>query len=590
MSVAQKFSSLRLQCVKLLAVYFISMVLVSCGGGSSSDPVSPTPPPPPPGQISKAFKTKASTSQFLARATFGPTEEEINDLTGTEVSNWLLDQFGREPVLYRPRITDMVLALPNNERLQASDFTNLFLNEVITSDSQLRHRMVLALSEIIVVSSDGMLNSYPQTMAGYVDILSKNAFGNYRDLLEDITYSPAMAFYLTYIRNRKGDPSTGRVPDENYAREILQLFSIGLVELEMDGTPKTDSQGQEIETYDNSDITGLAKVFTGLSLQGSNFWQFYRDCPQLNRCPRIYEPLEMFDDYHSDLEKTFLGITIPENTDGRESIDMALDEIFNHPNVAPFVSRQLIQRFVTSHPKPDYVRRVANAFESGRFTLPNGSTVGTGKRGDLRATLAAVLLDENALRAPSEQADDFGKIREPMVRFVNWARAFGDNNPDSSDEYWLKDMTRHIGQHPFRAKHVFNFFEPGHIAPGTQTGAAGMTVPELQIINTNSVFGYINFINAFIYNTSPTYSRNPDNGVNADYSKQIALADNAQALIDNLDLILTGNQLSSVTKDRIKEVLAEMPIREDSEDEDKLERVKLAISMVMTSPAYLVQR
>jgi len=591
LSVLQRFVEIRPRVVVLFFILLAPLILAACGGGSSPTPPPPPPPPPPGGQVSKAFSTEISTAQFLSRATFGATKAQVDELANTEVSDWLIAEFNKQPTLYRERITAMLAALPQGDNLFADSVTNLYLDEAIVGNDQLRQRMVLALSEILVTSSDGMLNSYPQTMAYYVDILSENSFGNYRDLLQDITYSPGMAFYLTYMRNEKGDMNTGRVPDENYAREILQLFSIGLIELEMDGTPKTNGQGQQIDTYDNSDITGLAKVFTGFGLRDSNFRSLYRGCSNRRRdCPRVYQPLQLFDEYHSELEKTFLDLTIPANTNGTDSINMALDEIFNHPNVAPFVSRQLIQRFVTSHPKPEYVRRVATAFENGRFTLPNGTVVGTGQRGDLKATLAAVLLDVNALRDPASAPDDFGKIREPMLRFINWARTFGETTPDSADERWLRDMTRYIGQHPFRARHVFNFFEPEHVAPGTETGAAGLTVPELQIINASSAIGYINFINTFIYDDSRTRSGDPDGGVNADYSRQLGLADDAQALVDDLDLLLTGNQLSTVTKDRIIELLSEIPVDVGSEDEDRISRVRVAVSMVMTSPGYLVQR
>ncbi len=591
MSILVEVSEMRRRASMLGLVLLAPLVLAACGGGGSSPEPTQPPPPPPVGQVSKEFKTESSTAQFLARATFGVTKAQIDALTGTEVSDWIKAQFDKQPILYRTRITDRLAALPGNETLRDYHLTNMFLDDVIAGDDQLRQRMVLALSEIIVVSSDGALTSFPETMAYYVDILSENAFGNYRDLLEEITYSPGMAMYLSYLRNEKGDMASGRVPDENYAREILQLFSIGLVELEMDGTPKTDGQGQQIDTYDNSDITGLAKVFTGLSLEGTNFHQLYRDCPSLRKnCPRVYQPLEMYETHHSELEKTFLSLSIPANTNGTESVQMALDEIFNHPNVAPFVSRQLIQRFVTSHPKPQYVRRVATAFESGRFTLPDGTVVGAGQRGDLKATLAAVLLDDNATRLPSQTPSDFGKIREPMLRFINLARTFGETTPDSADERRLRNMTQYLGQHPFKAKHVFNFFEPEHVAPGTQTGAAGLTIPELQIVNESSVIGYINFINQFIYDTSPTRSGDPDGGVNVDYTAQLALADDAQALVDNLDLLLTGQQLSNVTKDRIVELLAEIPVEAGSEDEDRISRVRVAVSMVMTSPGYLVQR
>ncbi|PHS36197.1 MAG: hypothetical protein COA91_12355, partial [Robiginitomaculum sp.] len=548
------------------------------------------PPPPPPQQVSPGFKTETSTAQFLSRSTFGATRAQINALTDTEVSDWILAEFNKQPVLYRTRISDQLLALPQGDLLPASSVTNLFLDEAIAGNDQLRQRMVLALSEIVVASSDGVLNGLPATMAQYVDILSGNAFGNYRDLMDDITYSPAMSVYLTYLANEKGNMDTGRVPDENYAREILQLFSIGLIELEMDGTPKTDGQGQQIDTYDNSDITGLAKVFTGLSLRDSNFYNIFRDCPDFQKCPRLHQPLEMFDQFHSELEKTFLGLTIPANTNGTDSIQMALDEIFSHPNVAPFVSRQLIQRFVTSHPKPEYIRRVATAFENGSFTLPSGTVVGTGQRGDLKATLAAVLLDANALRDPATTPEDFGKIREPMLRFINWARTFGETTPDSGEEFLLYDMTQFLGQHPFRAQHVFNFFEPEHVAPGTETGAAGLTIPELQIINESSSMSYINFMNAFIYDFSNTRSGEPDAGVNADYTPQLAIADDAQALVDNLDLLLTGKQLSTLTKDRIISLLNEIPIDAGSQEEDRISRVRVAVTMVMSSPSYIVQR
>jgi len=567
----------------------IPLLLSACGGSGGST-TAPPPPPPPPAQNSKAFKTQASTQQFLARATFGATSGEITSLTGTEVSDWILTEFNKQPTNYRSRVTALVAALPDDEMLFANSLTYIFFDEAIAGEDQLRQRMVLALSEIIVVSSFGDLDAYPEAMAFYVDILSDNAFGNYRDLLEEITRSPAMGIYLTYLANEKGDMATGRVPDENYARELLQLFAIGLNELELDGTVKTDGQGQPIETYDNDDITGLAKVFTGLSTQGSNFYDIFGNCTDRNICPQFHQPMVMFDEFHSPLEKQFLGLTIPPNTLGDASIDMALDEIFNHPNVAPFVSRQLIQRFVTSDPDPAYVRRVATAFETGRFTLPDGRSVGTSARGDLRATLAAVLLDDNALRLPSEVPDDFGKVREPMLRFIHWARAFGETTPDASEEFFLVNTTFGLGQHPFRSNSVFNFFRPGYVAPGTATGAAGITAPELQITNESTAISYINFMNAFIYNFSPTEPDDPDAGVNGDYTRQIGLADDASALINDLDLLLTGGQLRTETKTRMTELMNEIPIGVDTADEDRLSRVLIAISMVMTTPEYLVQR
>lgn len=540
--------------------------------------------PSPPSGI---FETEAESSRFLGKATFGATSTAITDLTGANVSDWMRAEFEKPATKYLPSMLAEIEALPDTsapvERPPARSISDGFVEAAIIGDDQLRQRMVLALSEIIVVSYFGDIKNYPAIMAEYMDVLSDNAFGNYRDLLEEITYTPAMGFYLTYIANQKGDPDTGRVPDENYARELLQLFTIGLTELNMDGTEILDAKGQAKETYDNTDITGLAKVFTGLSWDHGDFFN------TRGRLPSAYGPMKIYPQHHSNLEKTFLDFTIPANTDGEASIDMALDAVFAHPNVAPFVSRQLIQRFVSSNPDPAYVERVATAFEEGAYVLPDGLSVGTGQRGDLKATIAAVLLDKDALRDPAMVSADSGKIREPFIRFVNWARAFNETTPDVRDEKILIDMST-MGQHPFNSPSVFNFFRPGYVASNTETGAAGLTAPELQVINESSAIAYVNFINAFIYDTSPNLSGDKDGGVKADYSAELAIADDGQALIDRLDLLLTGNSLGAETRARMLEMMDEIPIRPDTEDEDRLSRVTVAVTMVMAAPGYLVQR
>ena len=270
-------------------------------------------------------------------------------------------------------------------------------------------------------------------------------------------------------------------------------------------------------------------------------------------------------------------------TSGPESFDLALKQIFDHPNLAPFVSKQLIQRFVTSNPSPAYIGRVASAFEIGRYVLPNGNRVGTGRRGDLRATIAAVLTDAQALQDPASKPADFGKVREPLIRVINWARAFNETTPDTANEYYLSDRNTALRQTAFRAPSVFNFFRPGYIAAGMATGDAGLVAPELQIVNESSAIEYVNFINRFIYDTSPTYDDDDEAGVNADYTAQLAIADNAQALMDNLDLLLTGNELNSEAKTKMVALLETMAVNTgtDTEDDDRLSRVHVAISMVM---------
>jgi len=564
-----------------------SLALAACGGGSSpvstAPPVVTTPPPPPPVQVSKAFLTETSTSRFLNQATFGPTYSEIQTLADTEVSEWIVAEFDKPATEYLPGILQLIEDTPEGDFFPPRRISDAFLDGAIAGDDQLRQRMVLALSEILVVSRNSNLDNYPDAIAHYVDILSNNAFGNYRDLLDDVTYSPAMAVYLTYLRNRKGSESSGRVPDENYARELLQLFTLGLVELNMDGTPKLDSNGDPIEFFDNEDITGLAKVFTGLSTEGSDFWSVRADPTS------THKPLVVFPRFHSELEKSFLGTTIAAGTTGEDSIAAALDTIFEHPNVAPFLSRQLIQRFVTSNPKPAYVERVSNAFETGQFILPDESVVGTGDRGDLKATIAAVLLDEEAVQDRSAMPPEFGRVREPIVRFINWARTFEETTPNAYEE-WSLGSAQAIGQVPFNSPSVFNFFRPGYVAPGTETGAAGLNAPELQIINESSAIGYLNFMNSFIYDFSGTRSDDPDAGVNADYTDLIAIADDASVLVDRLNLVLTGNNLSNRTKSRMVDLMNEIPVSTEAADEDRYSRVVIGITMTMSAPEYIVQR
>lgn len=577
---------------RLLLSLALSLCLIGCGGSGTSTttapvqvtpPVSP-PPPPPPAAISAAFKTQSATVRFLSKATFGATQSQINTLSGTEVSQWLVSEFNKPAFDYSAAVRTKLASLPVAEQLFSNYVVDSFMNNAIAGNDQLRARIVLALSEMIVVSSTGQLDDAPRMMADYIDILGANAFGNFRDLLNDITYSPAMGRYLTYLANEKGDPSTGRVPDENYARELLQLFTLGLVELNLDGTQTKDTNGDVIEIYTNEDITGLARVFTGFSVENSLFHHIFRDRNSW------FDAMIIFPEYHSNLEKTFLGTTIPANTAGDQSIKTALDTIFAHKNIAPFVSRQLIQRLVTSHPKPEYVQRVASAFEAGRYNLPDGTIVGTGQRGDMRALISAVLLDANAVRTPDITPADFGKVSEPMIRFFQWARAFGETNPDVADEYNLENLSRDLGQHPFGSPSVFNFFRPGYIAPNTKTGTQSLTMPELQIVNESTAIGYINFINSFIYGWSANRSGSIVAGVTPDYAVIENLASDPTALVDKLDLILTGNQLHAATKTRIIALLAEIPDQNGTDNSGAFSRLAVATSMVMTAPETMVQK
>ena len=583
------------------------LALVACGGGGSDAPISvapppapvpaptpappapaptptptPTPTPPPPSGATKTastMETEAHVADFLALASFGSNSGQQLALKETDAADWLTAQFEMAPTLYLHKLQSR---FESGEEIDQTEHRSNFWNAMVESPDSLRQRMVFALSQILVVS-DMDMGSVPLTMSHYMDVLSKNAFGNYRDLLDEVTYSPAMANYLTYIRNRKGDPETGRMPDENYAREIMQLFSIGLVELNMDGSPKTDGNGKPIETYTNDDIMGLAKVFTGLAYKGGGFWDRDADA--------AYSRLEAYPDKHSELEKSFLGKTIPAGTGPEASIEAALDHIFDHPNVAPFLSRQLIQRFTMSSPTPDYIERVAKVFESGHFTAPNDVVFGTGERGDLEATLAAILLDESVLPGTVRTREQ-GKVREPILRWVHWARAFNVDQVHASNEWTLlySDSSKRFSQRPFGSPSVFNFYRPGFVAPGTETGKSGLTAPEFQIVHEGAATGYVNLMSDFIRDQSDAV--NPDwKTFSPDYSYELSIVDDPEALINHLDNLLLAGRMQAATRERIGLVLDEMPIRYDTEhtEEDKFARVAVSITMTVTDPAYTIQ-
>lgn len=515
----------------------------------------------------------------MTQASLGADIEEINTLVGTDAADFVSSEFDKTCQDFLA--PTLAFRDANDGNLGGRPYSDIYWDRFMTADDALCQRMVFALSQILVIS-DATLGNDPLKIAHYQNILSQNAFGNFRTLLEDVTYSPAMAEYLTYFRNRKGDPNTGRMPDENYAREVLQLFTIGVVELNMDGTPRLSAGGQQIETFDNDDIIGLARVFTGLSYDGAGFFD--------NSNPdREFSPLIVYPEQHSELEKSFLSITIPAGTSGEDSITMALDEIFAHPNVPPFISRQLIQRFTASNPDPAYVERVATAFADGRFTAADGSEFGNGERGDLKATLAAVLLDESIHGSATDFPDASGKVREPILKFVQWVRAFDITDVDAESEFRMSSTSspsNRLAQHPFRSPSVFNFYRPGFVAPGTESGSEGLTTPEFQIVNAASALGYINFMTDFVFDRTGGSDLPPR--YTPDYSTEIELADDPAALVAHLNLLLTANTMTDDEVSAVEETVSALVISDP--DRDLMQRVKVATLLIVSGPSYAVIR
>jgi len=539
----------------LAAVLALSAALAACGGGggSSESPSPPPPPPPPP----PAPPTAAEASRLLGQAAFAATDAQIARVQSLGYAGWLDEQFAtaRTQGHYDWMVANGYAIADNINGFQGTD--NTLWRKLISSPDALRQRMTLALSEIFVVSMAGLPVAWRSFVAAsYVDVLEANAFGTYRALLEAVTLSPAMGVYLNMRGNQKEDPATGREPDENYAREVLQLFSIGLRELNADGSLKN---GVASDTYDQATISGLAKVFTGWDFDG-----YTRSTPAWAQKPMTFNATK-----HSPAEKKFLGVTIAAGTDGVAALRTALDTIANHPNVGPFIGRQLIQRFVTSQPSAAYVGRVSAVFADN----------GSGLRGDLKAVLRAVLLDDEARRAPQAGETTRGRLREPVQRFIQWARSFGLASPTG---LWnvgnLSDPANRLGQSPLRSPSVFNFFRPGYVPPNSALGALGITAPEFQITNESTVVGYANFAQNFVANgvgeTRP------------DYSAELALATDAAALVNRVALLLAASGLSAETLNTISTAVATISAASDA---GKLNRVRAAVHLVLCAPEYLVQ-
>ena len=430
-----------------------ALALSACGGSDSAapapTPVVPTPTPAP-------TITGASAGRFLAQATMGSSADNVARVQTLGFDAWLTEQFGTARAIAH---WDWLVAAGYRDASNMNStkgFDPTVWRQLISSNDQLRQRIGMALLDFLVVGIDGITSGWNQfTVAAYLDILLDNAFGNFRTLLSQISTNAAMGFYLTFLGNKKASAATGSVPDENYARELMQLFTIGLYQLNLDGSLKM-SGGKPIETYTQDDVSGLARVFTGWNVDSTD-----GTTPDRYRRPMVQTAAN-----HESGAKTFLGTTIPAGTDGVTSLKLALDAIFTHANVAPFVGKQLIQRLVTSNPSPAYVARISAVFENN----------GSGVRGDLRAVIRAILLDSEARDdAGAAASTSFGKLREPVMRLTTWARAFGAT---SATDTWAIGDTSEQRDAPRRKPRagrssVFNFFRPGYTPPNSAIAHSG---------------------------------------------------------------------------------------------------------------------
>lgn len=581
------------------AVSALALATAACGGGGGGGnsggggggPIGGTPTPTPTPAAARP-QNDAEAARFVNHASLNATTQDIADVRSRGYEPWLNSQMNA-PI---GQTGAQFLGANGYEEINSNRWYTrnivgdyMIWNQLLSGSNPVRKRAALALSEFFVVSNNTITLTWRgSALAAYWDILVEHAFGNFRDLIEAISLNPAMGVFLNTRGNRRADPATGRVPDENYGREVMQLFSIGLFELNIDGTVRTDGNGDPIETYDNDDVTGIAKAFTGYDFDYSGLTRtpafdnpnFRVIEPEYARRPMTADPSKWpnprNNGFHSELEKSFLGVTIPAGTGPEETLRITMDTLFNHPNVGPFLGKQMIQRLVTSNPSPAYVSRVAQAFNDN----------GAGVRGDMRAMFKAILLDDEAIGPANLGNPEFGKLREPMLRYIQYARIF---NATSQSGDWrvtnLSDSDDELGQSPLRPPSVFNFFRPGFVPTNSESADRNLLAPEFQIVNETSVAGYINFMERTIRGNGPGR-----NDVDVDYTSAVNIAHDSQALLDRMDLLFTGNQLTQSTRDTIKSALDAESVTQSSSQNDKLQRVHMAILLVMASNDYLVQQ
>ncbi len=536
------------------------LAVAGCSGGSGGGGNEPPPPPPVPISKAEAFR-------FLNQATFGATETEAERVIDMGITAWVDDQLQKPASLQLPYLQ----SLPRPQFLfeLQPDRTDIWFRHALHADDQLRQRVAFALSEIMVISQLGVLGDLTYSMADYYDVLAEHAFGNYRDLIEAVTLHPAMGMYLSMLGNERPDPANNIRPDENYARELMQLFSIGLVALNIDGSVVLDQQGQPEPTYDQSIIEGFAHIFTGWTFAGS--FQFRGAYP--NDANQVV-PMQLWPSFHDTGSKTLLnGFVVPPGQTGAADLRDALDNIFNHPNVGPFIATRLIQRLVTSNPSPAYVARVAGVFNNN----------GSGVRGDLAAVVKAILLDSEA--RPATPQEFSGKLKEPLLRLTQLWRAY--DAASASGRYPLNYIYVIFGQGPLQSPSVFNFFSPFYAPPG-EISDKGLVAPELAIateyLNT-FVTNYM-FYQTFFWNheTDPSAEGVTEDTVLIDFAAETATAANADALINMVVNKLLAGQVSATLRAEIEGMLLRIPA------DQALLRAAETIYLVVTSPEFAYQR
>ncbi len=519
--------------------------------------------------------TDAAAFRFLSQSTFGPTQSDIQALVALgdapeAYGRWIADQMALPASLELPATQAAVLANPYNPRVSSEARRTKWFENAVNGQDQLRLRVAFALSQILVVSEVGPLWRQPLSVAAYNDTLVQHAFGNFRELLEDVTLHPAMGVYLSALGNQKPDPVLNIRSDENYARELMQLFSIGLVQLNTDGTEKLDSDGVPIPTYDQSTIENFARVFTG--------WH-YAGAAQFSAATRTNEnqvvPMQAYPEQHDTDAKTLLSYpgvvkpALPAGQSAEQDLADALDNVFNHPNVGPFIAGQLIKRLVTSNPSPAYVARVAATFNDD----------GNGERGNLAAVVRAILLDAEARAEPA--SDTEGKLKEPLLRLTHLWRAY--DAAAANGEFKFDEVADVLGEGPLLSPSVFNFFSPS-FAPVGEVADRGLVAPEAEIITEHRASTAANFFYDQVFLRNSTVSGLGARVIVLNIDEEVGLAADTDALVTRIAAKLLGGLISPQLKAEAMALAAGQPLSKPGN------RVAEALYLVVTSPEFATQR
>ena len=518
---------------------------------------------------------RLDASRLLKQASFGPTPAEIDRVTTIGTAAWLTEQFAATPSQYTPReyvsntrpdtcINVTTLPITPTSYCQRDNYSMFptqleFYKQAITGNDQLRQRVAWALSQFFVISSTDV--PLPYGMGDYQQMLRDNAFGNFRTLLEKVTLHPAMGRFLDMANNQK-TTSAGISPNENYAREVLQLFSNGLYLLNDDGTEKKGPDGKPIETYTQDEIKGFAKVFTG--------WTYptragVAATTRLNG-QNLAGTMEPRETYHDTGSKDLLGSVIaPANATTYADLTGALDNVFSYGNVPPFFSRFMIQKLVTGNPSPSYVQRVANVFKNN----------GSGIRGDLKAVVTAILTDIEA-RGAAKFEPTYGHLTEPVLLVTGLARALSAK----TDGYYFYNSSNGLGQTVFSAPTVFNYYAPDHVV-----SSINLNSPEFGIFNSTTALSRINFANSALYGTiNISTALYGATGTQFDWTPFTSVAADSNALLDRVNEIMFAGKLSAATRATMKTAVDAVVAT------DTMNRARMAIYLAVAAPEAQIAR